>query len=114
MNDRVFKPKFYDILKASQILTERINNDLTYSNYKEEFEFLIIDNLLRDTYFRLKDIPDAKELLNDITVFIKENYPNFMKNRYIRSKGLKYRVITYFIYKRKYKLLSFISRRNHD
>ena len=113
MNDKKFKPGFYDILKASSIITEAIHNDSSYYDYLEEYEYLIIYNLLRDTYFRLKDIKEAKKLLYDITIFIKENYPRFMKNKYIKEKGLKYRIITYLIYKRKYKLLDIISRRNN-
>ena len=114
MNDKVFKPKFYDKLKAGNIITDAINSDSSYNKYRQEFEFLLINNLLRDTYFRLKDITEAKNLLYDITVFIKENYPRFMKNKYIKGNGLKYRIITYLIYKRKYKLLNFINRRHND
>lgn len=106
-----FNDKFNDILKASKIITEKINTNIEYHKYFEEYEALIIDNLLRDTYFRLKENKKAKKLLKDITLFIKDNYPKFMKNKYIKSKGVKYRIITYLIYKRNYKLLNLISRR---
>ena len=110
MNDKVFKPKFYDILKASQILNDNINKDKYYLQYKKEYEYLIIDNLLRDTYFRLKDVSGSKQLLKDIVDFIKENYCDFLNNPYIKKRGWKYRFITKQIYKRHYKLLNFISR----
>ncbi len=110
MNDKEFKPKFYDILKASKILSDGINKDKYYLKYKDEYEYLIIDNLLRDTYFRLKDVSGSEQLLKDIVDFIKENYSDFFNNPYIKKRGWKYRFITKQIYKRHYKLLNFISR----
>ncbi len=111
MNDKVFKPKFYDIIKASDILIKEIKKDSSYDKYYQEFEYSIIDNLLREAYFRLKDIEGSRKLLEDITIFIKDNCPKFMKNKYIKDKDMKYKIITYLIYKRKYKLLNFIHNR---
>ncbi len=112
MTNQKFNPKFYDILKSAEIVTNKIKKDTVYQPYLLEFEYLIIDNLLRDTYFRLKNIKESAPLLNDIVLFIKQNYPYFMKNKYIRQRGFKYRVITYFIYKKYYPLLTIISRKS--
>ncbi len=101
-----FNNKFYNIIDASYYLLDKLK---TYNYpYRDEYEYLIVNNLLRQTYFRLKDIKEAKKLLNDAALFIKDSYPNFMNNKYVKSQGLKYRIITYLIYKKKYKLLKLI------
>ncbi len=110
MNKTKFKSNFYDILKVGNLITDKVNKDKSYKLYYFEYEYLIIDNLLRDTYFRLKEIEGSYPLLNDIVQFIKDNYPNFMKNKYIKKMGIKYQLITYLIYKKKYRLLKIISR----
>lgn len=110
MNDNVFKPKFYDIIKASDILIKEIKKDSSYDKYYQEFEYLIIQNLLRESYFRLKNIDGSSKLMNDITYFVKDNFPKFMINKYVKQQSIKYKIITYLIYKRKYKLLEFIHK----
>lgn len=110
MNMNSFNPKFYDILKATKYLTERIKKGDQYKNYIEEYEYTIISNLLRDPYFRLKNIEGSRELFNKIIAFIKQEYPNFMKNKYIQKESHKYRLITNLIYKQKYSMLKFINK----
>lgn len=103
-----FNLKFYDILKASEILYNK--SSAISENYKEVFEFLIVENLLRDTYFRLKDIKESKYLLLKARDYIEKIYPKFLKNKYIKNKGFKYKMITYLIYKQKYKILNLINK----
>lgn len=112
MHEIKWNPKFRDILTGSERIIETLNNDEDMNKYREEFEFTIIDNLLRGTYFRFDKVHKKDEnvakLLSDIIDFFKKNIPHFAKNKYYKTKGVKHHIVTILIYKRWYSLLKLL------
>lgn len=110
---QTFNKKFYDMVTATEILYKSLEK---YGfSYYEEYEYFIIKNIFREAYVRLKKYDEGLIIMDQLSLWAKNNIPNWYKNKYFKKEGLKSRIFTYLIYKRKYKLLEFIhSMKTHN
>ncbi len=104
MTQKKFNKKFSNIIDASDNLYKLVRN----SKYHDEYEYSLIINLLRDSYIRLKEYKEGKDILKEISKWIKTNIPNWYKNPYLKKESYKTRLFNFLVYKRCYKLLDFI------
>ncbi len=101
---QVFNSKFYDLLKATDLLYKRLE-ELGFPYYPE-YEYFIIKNIFREAYFRVKNFDEGKNLMRSLSCWAKKNMPYWYKNKYFQKESFKQKLYTYLIYKKQYKLLN--------
>ncbi len=102
MNQNIYTPKFEDLFHSLENLKKAFNN-----NYNKELEFIFIHHLLHGAslrFFKFKKY----DMLNKINKCMKEDYPNWNKNEYYKTQGIKYKVVCHLFYKKRYFLLKLI------
>jgi len=106
MTQSKFNPKLRNILTASDLLFEKMDN-----NYFNEFEYLFFINIIREGYFRLRDIKDSDELISDMIDWYCEHFPKWKKNPYIRNKGFKYVQYSNLVTKKRFGMLNLLKKK---
>lgn len=100
MRGKEYKTKYEDIFVASNILY----NSLKDSEYQAELEYLITNHLLY--YGSLNFYKYEKyELIDNISDFIKKKFPNWKKNKYLKNKNFKDKLLMLLFYKKKYNII---------
>lgn len=99
----IYKEKYEDLLKA----TELLHNSFVNTEYLEEIEYIIYYHFL---YFGSLNFYKYEKygVIDKISNFMYLNYPNWMKNKYVKRKGKKEKILAYLFYKKKYKTIKFI------
>lgn len=94
----------YDLLKAYNM----IEKDFIKSGYTDEIEFLYINGILVDLLIKIikSNINSKKEIFNKIKEEINKKYPNWYKNKYIKTCRFMKRVYLFCL---KYNLYSIIN-----
>ena len=105
MNQTSFNNKLLDIF---DVLENNYNS--LYNEYKDEVEYLYITHLLRSTTLRFLDFKDSKEHLKRINKEIKEKFPNWKKNIYLKKSSYKLKLICFLAYHKQYSLLKIIKK----
>lgn len=99
-------PSNFDIIKA----LEMIENKFLESNYREEIEYLYVNDILNDLIIKIfwsKDdraIEKVDELLNKVN----NKYPNWHKNKILKNQRLLKRLYFYFLRKKYYSFVRLI------
>ena len=103
MNNKKYNPKVDAIFKVLEQLREYFNN-----KYQEELEYLHIEHLLRSASIRYMDFQNCQPQLDKIVSTIKENYPNWRKNKYYQNESFKKKIMCNLFYNKKYKIISLL------
>lgn len=103
MKQLVYNDKLDSIFNTMDNLSKNIPDD----KYHEELELIYIEHLLHAASLRFFKF-NKTEKLHQINQIIKEKYPNWYKNSYLKQKSLKYKIICYLFYKERYHLLKLI------
>ena len=101
--------KFCDNLLDIFTVLESNKKEL-YTKYKEEVEYMYITHLLRTATLRFLDYPNTDIYLKKINNEIKNNFPNWNKNIYLKKSSLKTKVICYLAYYKQYRFLKIIKK----
>lgn len=108
MTQNKFNKKFHNIITATEFLFNKIKDDKLYQQYYDEYEYVIICNLLRESYIRLKGFNEAEYILLEIIDWLKQNMPKWYKNKYYKKRfNFREKIYNYLVYKKKYKWLGF-------
>ncbi len=86
--------KSLDIIEAIESLINFYKVKGAYDSFKEEIEFMMIDNIIIDTFRRI--ICSYKKvgwILDDYWKFINNNFPNYRKNKYLKTLSWKRRLV---------------------
>ena len=87
-----YTPKMYDIYTIfEKVLVEFKENGL-YVKYRDELEYLLIEHFLVYGAFRFLRTDHYKELMSKAFIFVKKEFPNYRKNKYIKTLGIKNRI----------------------
>lgn len=105
MNKKTYNEKVDAIFIVLEQLREYFGN-----KYQEEIEYLHIEHLLRSASVRYLDYDNCQEQLNKIVSIIKENYPNWKKNKYYKQESIKKRIMCNLFYNKQYKLISLLRK----
>lgn len=105
MTNPVYNPKVDAIFIVLEQLKEYFDG-----RYKEEIEYLYIEHLLRGASLRYLGFQNCQEQLDRIVKIMKENYPNWSKNKYYKKENLKKKVMYHLLYKKQYKLISILRK----
>lgn len=95
MHQKKFNPKFHDIFLVLDTLEKSIGKE-----FPEELEYLYIEHLLFSAAGRFLAYKERKELINKISLVMKQKFPNWKNNRYFKKRNLKYRLFCAVAYKR--------------
>lgn len=107
MNQQVYTKKLEDIFVVMSKLTDLFDK---YSDglCDEELEYLYIKHLLHGASLRFFKFEEGIKQIEKVVEIMKNKYPNYKKNSYYKSKGIKYKIICNSFYKKNYKLLSIL------
>lgn len=105
MRNVEYKKKYEDIFVA----TELLYNSFVGTKYEKEIEFLIYYHFLYEgalNFYKFKKF----DMIDKIAVFMKKNYPKWLKNDYVKEREKKERLLAYLFYKKKYNLISMFQK----
>ena len=105
MRSEVYKEKYEDIFKATNYLYD----NLIGCGYDQELEYLICFHFLylgSLNFYRFKKYKQIDKISN----FIKEKFPLWYNNKYVKKLSLKEKILMKLFYLKKYKIISFIQR----
>ena len=104
--------KNLDIIKSFEILKNNISKKNVNKKLEEELEFLCLDHVYLFSSVRVIKIKDSykrkKEVLNKLKEYIKSNYPNYKKNKYIKTLSTKRKIIFYLLNLKLYNIIYLI------
>ena len=84
MNQVKYKKSFEDIFDSLDTLRNRFISNNKYDLYKDEIEYIYIEHLLHAASLRFFKFKKYNEL-ERIVKIIKEEFPNWKKNRYFKN-----------------------------
>ena len=79
----------------------------TKDKYQEELEWIYIEHLLHAASLRFLQF-DKYEEVEKITKIIKNKFPKWNKNKYYKTRSVKYKTVCTLIYSKQFKLLKLI------
>ena len=105
MRSMKYKSKYEDIFKAGQMLYDALKD----YDCKLELEYLLVRHMLYHSalnFYRFKKY----DQIDKIAEYIKEVFPNYRKNKYIRNLPIKDRILIDLFYYKKYGFIRFVQR----
>ena len=111
LNKKKYDPKWEDIFDALDYLYNKFKKHHMINEFYEEIEYIYIEYLLHAPSLRFLDYPEGIENIKKISSIMKENFPNWRKNKYYKQEGIKYKIICNLFYKKHIKLAKFLLRR---
>lgn len=103
MHQVTYNKKLEDIFFAMEHMR---NTFLT--KYQEEIEYLHIHHLLHAASLRFFKFPEGRQNLSQIVKIMKEKYPNWKQNSYLKKRGMKFKIICHLFYQKQYWLLKLL------
>lgn len=95
-----FNPQVFDIFPALKNLYKRFEVAGAKSLYYDELEWFFIWNLLIDSAKDFAKFPEGKSGFRRSRQMLKQYFPNWRKNRFLRQKPLKLRILVRLNYYR--------------
>lgn len=86
---------------------DNLYNNKLKDKYPEELEWIYIEHLLHAASLRFLQFNKYEEV-KKISKIIKERFPNWNKNKYYKTKNIKYKIVCTLIYYKQFKLLKLI------
>ena len=101
----VYKKSYEDIFKSVKILYDNLNNQ----GFDKELENIIVDHLLYMAGLNFYKF-EKYDQIDKIASFIKKHYPKWQKNKYIKDKPFKEKVLMWLFYHRKYNFIKIVQK----
>lgn len=108
MRQNSYNEKLLDIFPALEFLKNIFVEENKYNEHLDELEFVYIENLLHGASLRFLDYKEGKSSIIKICEIMKEQFPNWKKNKYYKSQNWKYKLFCNLIYKNKVQLVRFL------
>ena len=90
-----YSPKMYNIFDIFTSVVAEFKENGLYDIYKEELEYLYIEHFLVYGAFRFLRTDHYKELMSKAFDFVKAEFPNYRRNKYINTFGIKNTIFLY-------------------
>ena len=103
MRNKVYNPKMDSIFKVMDYLKKKL------ANYKNEYQYLLIEHLLYSATLRYIDYSECRKQLIDINNIIKKE-SNWKKNKYYLKKSYKFKLICNLAYCKQYGLIKILKK----
>ena len=98
MRQATYNKKLDSIFVAIKHLENEFKNRNLFEKYKDEIEFLNIYHLLYAASGRFLEYPEGKQKIKEIIKIIKNNYPNWKKNKYYKQQNNKIKITCNLFY----------------
>ena len=105
MKQKEFNNKLLDIFSVLEL-----NKKVLSKEYPEEIEYMYITHLLRTATLRFLEYQGTQKYLDEINLIIRNNYPNWKKNIYLKKASKKTKIISYLAYSKCYGVLKLIKK----
>jgi Glycosyltransferases involved in cell wall biogenesis len=93
MKQPVYNKRLEDIFFSMDNIKFLFEKNKKIKNYREEIEFLYIYHLLHGATLRFIKFDNYKDNVDKIIQIMKEQFPNWEKNKYYKRQSTKYRII---------------------
>ena len=110
MNRTDFHPKYEDIFVTLQDVSNVFEENQLYERYYAELEYLYITHLQRSAILRFVGLNGATDCLERVHQVMKERFPNWLKNKYLKKSSWKYQMICWLGFLKQYKLITFMKK----
>ena len=90
-----YSPKMYNIFDIFTLVINEFKNNGLYNVYRDELEYLYIEHFLVYGAFRFLRTEHYKELMVKAFDFVKKEFPDYRKNKYIKTIGIKNEIVFY-------------------
>ena len=84
-----YSPKMYDIFTIFERVIKEFKENGLYDDYRDELEYLYIEHFLVYGAFRFLRTDHYSELMSKAFDFVRNEFPNYKANKYIKTFGLK-------------------------
>lgn len=101
-----------EIIDALVDIVDYYQNQGFYDQYYSELEYLAIRHLYISASLRVLDIVIDNEIINCFRNYLKENFPLYKNNKYLKTSALKIRYLFLCLEKGRYKWIRMIQRIN--
>ena len=105
MNQRVYKKNMEDIFDSLDHLYSLFVLNKKEKEFQEELESIYISHLLHNMALSFILYKEGKNSLIRASKLIKERFPKWYKNKYFRRGNLKYRIVCYLFYFKRFFLV---------
>ena len=109
MKQTTFNSKIDDIFKVLVHLEKEFQKR-SNNKYNEELEYIYIEHLLYSASLRYLNYDLYKDRINKIINIIKNKYPNWKNNKYLKLKSYKFKLVCSLVYNKKYLILKLIKK----
>lgn len=98
LHKKQFDPHIFDIFTALSGLYQRFEEAGVSKIYREELEWFFIWNLLIDSASDFAKFPEGKEGFSRSRRMLKQYFPNWRRNKFLRQKPLRLQLKIYLNY----------------
>lgn len=91
-----YNGKMYDIFSIFDLVLDDFNKRNALEKFHDEIEYLFVEHFLVYGAFRFLRTSHYKELMAKAFDYVKEHYPNYKKNKYIKTFNFKNRFFLKF------------------
>ena len=92
LHKTTWDPHYFDIFPVLKSMYQRFEDTKATKTYHDELEWFFIWNLLIDSAADFKKFPEGKAGLKRSREMMKEYFPNWRKNRFLKEKPVKLRI----------------------
>lgn len=110
MNQQQFNDKLLDIFKVTENVKNIFKKEGLFEEFHNEIEYLYLIHLLRSATLRFIRYRDTKIYLKKIREKIKYEFPGWKKNPYLKKSNIKFKIVCYLAYYRRYGLLKVLEK----
>lgn len=110
MNRKAFSERDLDIIRVLRGIYSDFDKAGKLGKYKSEIEYLFIEHLLRSAALRFCEFENRKELFGKMLFEMREKFPEYKKNPYLKKSGIKFRAVVFFASHKIYAVLCLIKR----
>jgi len=101
MRQKKFNMKMLDIYDVVEHLYKQFNTP----RYINELEYIYIEHLLHGASLNFLKYEEGNKEIDKISKIMKEKFPKWRKNKYLKKQSLKYKIVCNLLYYNKAKLV---------
>jgi len=108
MHQLKYNAHLEDLFEVMQNIIDAFKENGVYKKYEKELEYLAITHLQRSGILRYVNLESAEPLLERVHVMMRENFPEWTKNPYLKQSSWKFRLVCLLGKWKQYRVLSFL------
>ena len=108
MNQVKYNKKIEDIFDSLNNVVKEFKKKKKYDEYYQEIEYIYISHLLHDSILRFLPFEEGKEQIDKIINLMDKEFPGWKKNKYFKTRNLKYKIVCYLEYYKQFGVLKLI------